>query len=123
MMNRQQLLDRARKLVPVLAARAQDCEDLRQVPSETIADFVEAGFYKIAQPAEFGGFELSPLVLFEVAMELAKGCPSSGWCLCLIGVHNYWNGGFFMYRTVDARTRYIIKQKQAKEEAKAGKAA
>ena len=89
MMNRQQLLDRARKLVPVLAARAQDCEDLRQVPSETIADFVEAGFYKIAQPAEFGGFELSPLVLFEVAMELAKGCPSSGWCLCLIGVHNW----------------------------------
>lgn len=79
-------------MIPVLKERAQACEDLRRVPDETIAEFEAAGFYRISQPEEFGGYELSPLVLFEVAMELAKGCPSSGWCLCLIGVHNWEMG-------------------------------
>ena len=36
----------------------------------------------------------------------------------LIGVHHYWNGQFFMYRTVDARTRFAIKEKEKKEAAK-----
>jgi hypothetical protein len=35
----------------------------------------------------------------------------------LSGVHHYWNGAFFMYRTVDARTRYIQASKD-KEKAK-----
>ncbi len=35
---------RARALVPVLAERAAACEELRRVPDETIADFVEAGW-------------------------------------------------------------------------------
>ena len=30
----------------------------------------------------------------------------------LIGVHHFWNGLFFMYRTVDARTRFTIKEKE-----------
>ena len=29
----------------------------------------------------------------------------------LTGLHHFWNGCFFMYRTVDARTRFVIKQK------------
>ena len=37
------------------------------------------------------------------------------------GVHHFWNPGFFMTRTVDARTRYFIKEK-AEKEAKASKA-
>ena len=37
-------------------------------------------------------------------------------CLhALVGLHHYWNGCFFMYRTVDARTRFAIKQKELKE--------
>lgn len=92
MSTREALLKKARDLVPVLASRAQACEALRRVPDDTIADFEAAGFYRISQPKEYGGYELSPLVLFEVAMELARGCPSSGWCLCLVGVHNWEMG-------------------------------
>lgn len=85
----QELIEKARKLVPVLKERAPKTEELRRVPDETIADFVEAGFYKILQPAAYGGYELSPLTLFKVVIELAKGCPSSAWCCCLITVHNW----------------------------------
>jgi len=85
----EQLIERARSLVPVLAERAQSCEDSRRLPEQTLNDFVEAGFYRISQPAAHGGYEMSPEVLFNVSMILAEGCPSSAWCACLIGVHNW----------------------------------
>ncbi len=87
-MDRHTLIERARALVPVLAERALECEELRRVP-ETVQEFVAAGFYRILQPAKYGGYELSPMVLYEVAMELARGCPSSAWCAALIGIHNW----------------------------------
>ena len=37
--------------------------------------------------------------------------------LC-VGLHHFWNGGFFMHRTVDARTRFVLKEKEKKEAAK-----
>lgn len=84
-----ELLDRARRLTPILRGRAQRTEDNRSLLPETLQDFVEAGFYKILQPARYGGYELSPMTLFRVAMELAKGCPSSAWCASLITIHNW----------------------------------
>lgn len=87
-----ELIERAKALVPALAERAQACEDLRRLPAETLRDFEDAGFYEIAKPKAYGGYEMSPEVLFNVAMELARGCPSSAWCMCLIGVHN-WEPG------------------------------
>ncbi|MDR3507446.1 MAG: acyl-CoA dehydrogenase family protein [Caulobacteraceae bacterium] len=84
-----ELLERARKLVPVLRERAQKAEDNRSLLPETLRDFVEAGFYRILQPALYGGYEMPPITLFRVAMTLAKGCPSSAWCLCLVTVHNW----------------------------------
>ena len=32
-------------------------------------------------------------------------------------LHRYWNACFFMYRTVDARTRYTLKQQSGKKDA------
>lgn len=84
-----ELLGRARRLTPILRERAQRTEEARQLLPETLQDFVNAGFYRILQPARHGGYEMSPLTLFRVAMELAKGCPSSAWCLCLVAVHNW----------------------------------
>ena len=38
------------------------------------------------------------------------GVPHRFWQL-VIGLHNVWNGCFFMYRTVDARTRHTLVQR------------
>lgn len=84
-----EMMSRARSLTPVLRARAKATEDNRSVLPETVRDFVDAGFYRMLQPALYGGYEMHPLALFRVAMELAKGCPSSAWCLCLVAVHNW----------------------------------
>ena len=84
-----ELLERARQLTPVLRERASRTEDNRSLLPETLRDFIDAGFYRILQPAKYGGYEMPPLTLFKVAMELAKGCPSSAWCMSLIAVHNW----------------------------------
>jgi 3-hydroxy-9,10-secoandrosta-1,3,5(10)-triene-9,17-dione monooxygenase len=86
---REELMSRAKELVPVLRERSASCEDNRSLLAETIRDFEKACFYRILQPAAFGGYEMHPLVLFDVAMELAKGCPSSAWCLNLVSTHNW----------------------------------
>lgn len=51
--------------------------------------FHEAGFFKIMQPAAYGGYEMHPMAAFNVAIELAKACPSSAWVENLLAVHNW----------------------------------
>ena len=75
------LIQRAREMVPILAERAARAERERCVPAETIADFQQAGFFRILQPKRFGGYELDPQVFYDVQMTLAEGCMSSGWVL------------------------------------------
>lgn len=83
------MVDRAKALVPMLTGSAQATEDNRSILPATVSAFEDAGFYRMLQPATFGGYEMRPDALFRVAMELARGCPSSAWCLCLVAVHNW----------------------------------
>lgn len=83
------IVQRARDLIPVLRARAEACEKARMVSAETVADFKEAGFFRILQPKRWGGYEMSPNVLNRVLMELARGCPSSAWIVMVLGVHPF----------------------------------
>ncbi len=85
----QALLGAARDLGPVLEARKDACATDRRVPEATIADFHSAGFFKILQSAEYGGYEMDPQVFYAVVMEIAKTCMSSAWVLGVIGVHNW----------------------------------
>ena len=82
-------VERARELAPILAERAQATEDLRCLLPETIADLHQAGFFRLIQPAKWGGYEVHPNTWFDVVIEVAKGCPSTAWVLGVIGVHNW----------------------------------
>jgi 3-hydroxy-9,10-secoandrosta-1,3,5(10)-triene-9,17-dione monooxygenase len=84
-----QLLESARALQPVLRERAQKCKSLRRVPDETIADFHAAGFFKILQSEEYGGYAMDPQVFYAVGLELARACMSSAWVLGVVAVHNW----------------------------------
>jgi len=83
------LRQRARQLVPVLRGRAAECERLGQLPEATVAEFQKAGFFRICQPARWGGMELDPQVFFDVQMILAEGCMSSAWVLGVVAIHNW----------------------------------
>ncbi|MDD0977051.1 acyl-CoA dehydrogenase family protein [Pseudomonas fontis] len=86
---RQRLAQRARELVPVLRECAPQAAQLGQLPAETLQAFHEAGFFRILQPARWGGYELEPKDFFDVQMTLAEGCMSSAWVLGVIAIHNW----------------------------------
>ena len=86
---RDELVDRARAMIPTLKSRAKACVANRDAPAETIAEFKEAGFFRILQPKRFGGYEMHPNVFFDVQKLLAEGCMSTGWMFGVVGCHPY----------------------------------
>lgn len=83
------MIERARAMIPVLRERGAETEHLRTLPDETVADFLDAGFYRILQPARFGGYELGLRTFCEVMSLISQGCASSGWVLCLTSAHTF----------------------------------
>ena len=83
----EEMVQRARDMVPVLRERQEHCEEIGRLPDETSRDFVEAGFYRILQPRRFGGYEFDLPTFTRVAIELARGCPASGWTYTLTAGH------------------------------------
>ncbi|MBV8061960.1 MAG: flavin-dependent monooxygenase, partial [Nevskia sp.] len=58
-------------MVPVLAARARQTEELRRVPDETVAEMQAAGFFRVLQAKQYGGYEMDPQVFYDICMTLA----------------------------------------------------
>ncbi len=85
----EELLARARAMIPALKARAKACTADRNVPAETIAEMQDAGFFRILQPKRWGGFEMHPNAFFGVQKALAEGCMSTGWMYGVLGCHPY----------------------------------
>ncbi|MCC2098148.1 MAG: hypothetical protein KDJ29_14730 [Hyphomicrobiales bacterium] len=77
--SREELLARAERLVPVLAARSEACEQMRRAPDETVRDYIDNGLLRICQPGRYGGYDLGYDVLCEVVQTLARGCGSQAW--------------------------------------------
>jgi len=84
-----QLTSAAEALKPVLRERAAGTETLGKVDPRTIADFQEAGFFRMFQSAHWGGEQSHPADIFRVQEILAQGCPSSAWIMGVVGVHNW----------------------------------
>jgi 3-hydroxy-9,10-secoandrosta-1,3,5(10)-triene-9,17-dione monooxygenase len=85
----QQLIAAARAMGPALLARKAQCKADLRVPDETVTEFHQAGFFKILQPEQWGGYAMDPQVFYAVGLEIARFCPSSAWILGVIAVHNW----------------------------------
>ena len=89
MVSAAELVGRARDLAPVLVARAQEAEALRQLPEATMTDLRNAGFFPLLVPRRFGGHELDYLTLIDIGRELGRGCASSAWVAVFFMLHNW----------------------------------
>jgi 3-hydroxy-9,10-secoandrosta-1,3,5(10)-triene-9,17-dione monooxygenase len=87
-----ELLARARALVPVLRERAPRAEALRRLPDETIADLHASGLFRVLQPARVGGSELPFRSLFELTAVIGEGCGSTAWVLANLAAHHWLLG-------------------------------
>jgi 3-hydroxy-9,10-secoandrosta-1,3,5(10)-triene-9,17-dione monooxygenase len=60
----------------------------RNVPQESVEEFIAAGLIHTLQPKRWGGYEHDHEVAFDIAIELGKStCASSAWCLNYFADH------------------------------------
>jgi 3-hydroxy-9,10-secoandrosta-1,3,5(10)-triene-9,17-dione monooxygenase len=85
----EELVARARAMIPTLAERAVRQQEHRRILDETMQELKAAGFFRIFQPRRFGGYEMDPGVFFDVQMALAEGDVSVGWVFGILGVHSF----------------------------------
>jgi alkylation response protein AidB-like acyl-CoA dehydrogenase len=76
---REQLVERASGLVPLLRRHAAWSEENRRLHEEVIEALADAGIFRLRVPARYGGFECDTRTLVEVAAELGRGDGSAGW--------------------------------------------
>jgi 3-hydroxy-9,10-secoandrosta-1,3,5(10)-triene-9,17-dione monooxygenase len=91
---RWELTERARKLAPVLAERARECEELRRLPDQTIADFKREGLLRAFVSPAHGGYGLELQTVIETSREIGRACGNSAWCLAICTLHHHVVSGF-----------------------------
>jgi 3-hydroxy-9,10-secoandrosta-1,3,5(10)-triene-9,17-dione monooxygenase len=86
-----------RELLPQLRERAQETEDARMVSAESVKALTDTGFFRLLQPARFGGFEADPVTFLTAVALIASACGSTGWVSSVVGVHP-WQLALFPLR-------------------------
>jgi 3-hydroxy-9,10-secoandrosta-1,3,5(10)-triene-9,17-dione monooxygenase len=83
-----ELIARARALAPKLRERAVRAERDRNVPQESVEEYIASGLIHVLQPKRWGGYEHDHEVAFDIAIELGKStCASSAWVLNYFADH------------------------------------
>jgi alkylation response protein AidB-like acyl-CoA dehydrogenase len=83
-----ELIARAKKLAPKLRERAVKAERDREIPQESVDEYIAAGLIHVLQPKRWGGYEHDHEVAFDIAVELGRStCTSSAWVLNYLADH------------------------------------
>src|SRR5262249_47245179 len=83
-----ELAQRARTLAPKLRERAVKAERDRNIPRESVDEYIDAGLIRTIMPKRWGGYEHDHETAFNIAIELGRStCGSSAWCLNYLSDH------------------------------------
>lgn len=92
--SREQLVDRATQLVPLLRKNAAWSEDNRRLNDETITMLADAGVFRMRTPRRYGGYECDTATLVDVAAELGRADGSLSWVASVYWIPT-WMAGLF----------------------------
>ncbi|MDX1291928.1 MAG: acyl-CoA dehydrogenase family protein [Hyphomonas sp.] len=67
-------------LVPELAERAAEMEEVRRLPADLAGKMAKAGAFRMMTPKAFGGLELTAREFVEGVALVARANASAGWC-------------------------------------------
>lgn len=94
------LIAAARALVPLLQQAGPEHDRNKRISDGIARQLRDAGFFRICQSVENGGYGMRPSVLWRVAREIARGDSATTWILSLTGLHP-WMVGMFPIRAQD----------------------
>jgi 3-hydroxy-9,10-secoandrosta-1,3,5(10)-triene-9,17-dione monooxygenase len=69
-----ELIGRARDLVPLLRERAAETNANRRVADDLVAEMARRELLGVLQPEKFGGLQRDYTLFIEIIMALAQGC-------------------------------------------------
>ena len=94
MIDRQELVQRAAALVPMLRERAAEIEEMRRIPEDIVDTLHASEVLRAVKPRRFGGLGFDFDVAFDIAAELGRGCGSTAWCYGIWASHTWLSGMF-----------------------------
>jgi alkylation response protein AidB-like acyl-CoA dehydrogenase len=94
------LIERARLMIPMLKEQGPEYDSAKRISNDVASQLRAAGFFRICQSVENGGYGLRPSVLWRVCREVARGDSATAWILGLAGLHP-WMAGMFGERAQD----------------------
>jgi indole-3-acetate monooxygenase len=80
------IAERVQRLLPEIAAHADETERGRRIAAPLVASMLEAGLFRMLLPRPFNGFETDPLTFTAAIEEIAKADASTAWSLCQTAV-------------------------------------
>ncbi|MER6345950.1 acyl-CoA dehydrogenase family protein [Streptomyces sp. NPDC001595] len=78
---REELVDAAAKLVPLLRSRSLWIDEHRRLPQDVVTAIEDSGLLRMQVPAQYGGYESDARTFTDVLAEIAKGNSSVAFCL------------------------------------------
>ena len=93
-LSREELISRARALVPEIRAHQEKTEAERRVSDEIFAKITDAEIFKILLPRRYGGFEHGLDTFVDIGYEIARGCGSVGWVHSVCAMYHAFLGMF-----------------------------
>jgi 3-hydroxy-9,10-secoandrosta-1,3,5(10)-triene-9,17-dione monooxygenase len=88
----EELIERARRMIPSLAARSVEQQRNRHVLPDIMAEMQAAGFFHVLQPKRWGGYEMELSTFYEIQMALGEGDMSAGWVYGTLGAVSWFLG-------------------------------
>jgi alkylation response protein AidB-like acyl-CoA dehydrogenase len=90
--SRDELVDAAAKLVPLLRSRALWIDEHRRLPDDVIEAIEDSGLLKMQVPAQYGGYESDIRAYVDVLAEVARGNSSVAFCLSVYASLGWMTG-------------------------------
>jgi 3-hydroxy-9,10-secoandrosta-1,3,5(10)-triene-9,17-dione monooxygenase len=97
-MTADQLLARTDALRPLLLDEQAATEERGYYSEQIFESLRDIGVYRCLQPKLFGGYEFDLPTFSRMIMSIARGCPSTGWGVCLAAGHAMQIGSLFGYQ-------------------------
>lgn len=85
-------MERARSLLPGIAARREEGDALRDTPAATVEELKDTQLTRVYQPRQWGGFEADPRTFYAVQNLIAEVCPSTAWVYGVFAIQPFLLG-------------------------------
>jgi 3-hydroxy-9,10-secoandrosta-1,3,5(10)-triene-9,17-dione monooxygenase len=89
-----ELVRRAKVLIPQLREHVAEAEQLRKMSPHSVDAVRKAGLFKVLQPSRIGGLQQSLRTHIDTIAAIAQGCGSTAWCMGVMQAHSWLIGHF-----------------------------